>query len=903
MPNNNESTMKWKVDISQLKAAMQDAKRSISLANAEFKTATAGMDKWQKSTTGLEAKLKQLNSTLPQQKTILEQLEKQYDLVAKNQGENSSEAQKLKLQIEKQKAEINKTEAAISKYNGQLDQLQKEEKESNSEFGKLNQTIAEQEKQLEDLKKEYKNAVLQYGENSDEAKALAKQIKDLSGELKDNKKQLSDADKAAEDLDESLEEVDDSAKEASKGGFTVLKGAMADLASKGIQKVLEGLKNLIKYSSEAWQAFDEGADTIIKKTGATGKAAEDLEKAYKNVSKQVVGSYDELGTAVGAVNTRFGVSGKELEDLSVKFIKFAKLNGTDVSTSIDSVQSAMAAWGLSAEDTGDMLDTLNKVGQDTGVSVDSLADALKTNAPALQEMGFSAADAAAFIGEMDKSGVDASSTLGGLKKALINAAKEGKPMDKAMADMEKSIKDAKSETDAINVAAKLFGKNAAPAIVSAVRDGRLSFQDFGRTLSDFNGNIETTYDATQDASDKFALAMQGVKTDVAGMVGDLLDRYAPQIDAAIETISGVVSGFFNVVSGVIDWIIDHGDIVVGVITAIVAAVTSYLVITKAVAAAQAILNAVMAASPIGLIIAGITALVAAFVVLWNKSEAFRQFWIDLWNKVKEIVTAAWEAITGFFKAAWDKIREIWAAVSGWFKEKVIDPIKGFFTGMWDGLKDGAVKAWEGIKSVFSVVADWFKNIFSKAWQAVKNVFSTGGKIFEGIKDGIVTAFKAVVNAIIRGINKVIAIPFNAINWVLEKIRNVSILGITPFSWIKTFSVPQIPQLARGGILRRGQVGLLEGDGAEAVVPLEKNKQWIAAVVKDMVTELNVQGVKGAIGGKIAGIGGTVSTYGGSMTQNVTFNQTITSPKAVDRLTLYRDTNSLLFSAKVGLANV
>ena len=92
MADKNESTMKWKVDITQLKAAMQDAKRSISTATAEFKSATAGMDKWQNSTTGLEAKLKQLNSTLPQQKTILSHLEKQYELTAKELGENSKEA-------------------------------------------------------------------------------------------------------------------------------------------------------------------------------------------------------------------------------------------------------------------------------------------------------------------------------------------------------------------------------------------------------------------------------------------------------------------------------------------------------------------------------------------------------------------------------------------------------------------------------------------------------------------------------------------------------------------------------------------------------------------------------------------------------------------------------------------
>ena len=108
-----------------------------------------------------------------------------------------------------------------------------------------------------------------------------------------------------------------------------------------------------------------------------------------------------------------------------------------------------------------------------------------------------------------------------------------------------------------------------------------------------------------------------------------------------------------------------------------------------------------------------------------------------------------------------------------------------------------------------------------AWQAVKNVFSTGGKVFDGIKDGIVKAFKTVVNAIIRGINKVIKVPFDGINWALGKIKSIEIVGIKPFNWISTINTPQIPELEKGGVLKKGQVGLLEGKGDEAVVPLEK----------------------------------------------------------------------------------
>lgn len=190
-------------------------------------------------------------------------------------------------------------------------------------------------------------------------------------------------------------------------------------------------------------------------------------------------------------------------------------------------------------------------------------------------------------------------------------------------------------------------------------------------------------------------------------------------------------------------------------------------------------------------------------------------------------------IKNFFKGLWEDIVGIFSVVKDWFNQHIAEPVKNIFTNIWNAIKNGASKAWEGIKSVFSPVTDWFKNIFSKAWTAVKNVFSTGGKIFDGIKDGIVNAFKTVVNAIIRGINKVITIPFNAINSVLSKIHGISILGVSPFSWVHTFNVPQIPELAEGGVLEKGQVGLLEGEGAEAVVPLEKNTGWIRNVARQI----------------------------------------------------------------------
>lgn len=233
-----------------------------------------------------------------------------------------------------------------------------------------------------------------------------------------------------------------------------------------------------------------------------------------------------------------------------------------------------------------------------------------------------------------------------------------------------------------------------------------------------------------------------------------------------------------------------------------------------------------------------------FKGLWEGIVSAFHTVIDPWIEIiKRAATLVYNTIIvpikNFFTDLWNSIVGIFSKVSGWFTDNIATPIKNIFSNIWNAMKNGASNAWAGMKSVFSKVTDWFKNIFSKAWQAVKNVFSTGGKIFDGIKDGIVNAFKTVVNAIIRGINKVIKVPFDGINWALEKIRGINILGVEPFGWISTINTPQIPELEKGGVLKKGQVGLLEGKGDEAVVPLEKNTGWIrnvATQIHDFVIE-------------------------------------------------------------------
>lgn len=197
------------------------------------------------------------------------------------------------------------------------------------------------------------------------------------------------------------------------------------------------------------------------------------------------------------------------------------------------------------------------------------------------------------------------------------------------------------------------------------------------------------------------------------------------------------------------------------------------------------------------------------------------------NLIKNVLTPILKVVTTVIQAVGNAFRTVFEGI-----KNVWQNAPQFFTNIWNG-----------IKNAFGAVADWFRNIFSKAWEAVKNVFSKGGKVFDGIKEGIADVFHNVVNTIIRGINAVIAAPFNAINGIFDKLRGISILKLSPFSWLPSLNVPQIPQLAEGGQGNGGPalVGeqgpeLLDLPKGATVIPLQKSS--ISLGIEDLNAKIN-----------------------------------------------------------------
>lgn len=201
--------------------------------------------------------------------------------------------------------------------------------------------------------------------------------------------------------------------------------------------------------------------------------------------------------------------------------------------------------------------------------------------------------------------------------------------------------------------------------------------------------------------------------------------------------------------------------------------------------------------PLVAIVAAVTAVIAAVVLL-----------VKNWDWVKEVASNVWE-----------EIKNCWSTAGNWFKTKVVDPIANLFSNMWNRIK----------------------NTTSNAWNWIVGLFSKGGQIFNGVVGSIGDVFKKIVNCILSGINKVIAAPFNVINGLLNKIRgfDIPIVGKV-FSGLwgeNPLPVPQIPYLARGGIVDSPTLAMVGEAGKEAVVPLENNTQGLDLLADKLLSRM------------------------------------------------------------------
>lgn len=523
----------------------------------------------------------------------------------------------------------------------------------------------------------------------------------------------------------------------------------------------------------------------------------DVKASLEKVNQTVTSSGKQAGTNwANAWDTAVGVV------LSKALTKIASMISNQLDAAISRVDTLnrfpkmMANLGISANDAEDSITKMSESLQGLPTTLDSAASAVQRFTSKNGDVAKSTDLFLALNNAILAGGAPAQDQASALEQ-LSQAYAKGKP------DMMEWRTAMQAMPAQLNQVAKAmgFGDNAATELGEALRNGNVSMEDFMSTIVKLNKTgvdgflsfEEQAKNSTGGIGTAFTVMQSRITQGVAAIIDEI---GAANIADSLIGIGNAIKNILKAVADVVGFITQNQWVIAG-IGAALAPILALNLFGKLLAIKDLLLvtNATLGVTNLQfLAVSAAIALVAAGAT-W--------------------VVENWSGITEFF---------------GGLCAGVAD----FFSGMWDGIMAGAQNVWSFITSLFGNLASFFGSIFGRAWEAVRNVFSVGGRIFAGIVEGIFNTFRALVNAIIGGINKVVAIPFNAINGVLSGIKNIEIVGIRPFDWIGLINVPQIPQLAEGGYARGATNAVIGEAGKEVVLPLENNTDnWAGLLASEL----------------------------------------------------------------------
>lgn len=556
------------------------------------------------------------------------------------------------------------------------------------------------------------------------------------------------------------------------------------------------------------------------------RAIQDTTDTAQDSERQVSDAFTKIGGVAGKIATGLGIAGAAIGGAFIATIESTR----EYRKEMGMLESAFDEAGHSSKDAKDTYSELNAVLGDSGQAVEAAQHIAKiaeneqdlstwTNIATGVYSEFGEAIPIESLAEASLETQKSGELTGALVDALVWA---GHSEDEFQKKLDKCTNEQERQD----------------LIMNTLND---TYKDAASTYKETNKDVLEAEKANARLADAFAKigeVGEPILTVIKEKIAELMEVAVPKIESFIEKIKDATQ-----------WVKDNEQTIqtwVGIILGATAAIGTFLLILNwgsiMGAAANAInivrtailgMNAAMLANPIGLIVALIVGLVATFIYLWNNVDGFKAFWLKAWDTIKDSASKAWEGI-----------KKALGNIGTWFKEKFNQALKAgkdAWEGIkkaWNGAKSFFSGIWTGIKNVFGSVGSWLSNTFKKAWTNIKSVFSGWGSFFGGLWAQIKSKFssigsslgKSMGSAVKSGLNKVLSTIEKTINNGIGLINSaIKLANKLPGIDVGTVKKLSLPRLATGGVLKKGQVGLLEGSGAEAVVPLEKNTQWIDKV--------------------------------------------------------------------------
>ena len=812
------------------------------------------------------------------------------------------------------KRELETTESTLTHYKTQLTNLSKEQDNLGKATDRLSKFFSATGKDIEAYRHVLGDKLTDSIKNGKaSSKDMEKALELMAKEASNGKADVNSLREALDKLDDGgsiknvkkeLEGVGEVSQNSAEKTNKLLSQSNLQQASQVASQAGQSMIEFGKNTQEAFRNVDSGFDIIITKTGATtDEALEGFKKIYDQLAVDLpVDSFEKVGSAIGEVNTQFGLTDDALQEASRSIIQFAEINDSDITASTINAKKTIEAYGLSASDLSSTLDTVTYVAQGTGVSVDELFSKMVSGAPQIKELGLSFDEAATLIGSLEKAGVDSGAALSSMSKAAVAYAKDGKTLSQGLEETIDKIKNASRSTEALTEASNVFGSKGATRMVDAIKRGAFSLKNLSGTAKDASGTVAKTFEATIDPIDKQQQKFNAVQLALAEIGGSIAESVAPIMDVAIPAVKQLADWFKNLPAPIKQFIVVLGGILAVVailspvivalgiaITTLGASMLPIVAIIGAVAGGIAIVTAIVTNfgsivewleemfpglgstvdsvwNGIQNIIQTVVSSVSTFIqnifgslVAWweENQQRIQQVVETVWNVISTIIQTVLTFLAPFIQGVFDGIsiyiQTVWTVITTVIQgaldvilgivQAVLQVLTGDWSGAWDTLSNVVSTVLSTISSTISSIMGGIASIISGIWDGI---LATTSSIWEGIKGAISGAIDGAASAVGSAIEAIKGFFNFQISWPHIPLPHFSISGsANPLDWLSG-GLPSIgiEWYAKGGIMTKptifGQNGnnVMIGGEAGNEAILPLNDKTLSGIGRGIASHLD-----------------------------------------------------------------